>query len=65
MSYQFVENFEYEIKIYNSINILLFDAINSDSNLVVNTSNLENGVYFVHLVFDGKVFSKKLIISHR
>lgn len=55
---------KYEVRIYNTVHILLYDQKSGNPILRINTSDFKEGIYFVHLIIDDKVFVEQLVISH-
>ena len=60
----FINILEYEVKIYNSQQVLVYNAKTRNSSLQFDTSQFKNGIYYVHLVYNGKTYTKQLVISH-
>jgi len=54
----------YELKIYNSKNVLVYQTKTNQPILRIDTKQWTNGVYFVHFVCNNKKVVKQLIISH-
>jgi len=55
---------EYEVRIYNGMNIMVSQIKTRKPTLRINTRQFINGVYFVHFIFNGKLQVKQLVISH-
>ena len=55
---------KYEVRIYNIVHILLYDQKSRNPILRINTSDFEEGIYFVYLIIDDEVFVEQLVISH-
>ena len=55
---------EYEVKIYNSQQVLVSNAKTRNSSLQFNTSQFRNGIYYVHLVYNSKTYVRQLVVSH-
>ncbi len=60
----FSGNNEYEVKIFNALNILLFDQKSSSQMLRINTSDFKEGIYVVYVIIGEKVLVEQLVISH-
>jgi len=54
----------YEIQIYNSINVLLYQKVAKKPVLKVNTAKFKNGTYFVHCLVGKEAQVLQLVISH-
>jgi len=55
---------EYEVRIYNGMNIMVSQIKTRKPTLRINTRQFINGVYFVYFIFNGKLQVKQLVISH-
>jgi hypothetical protein len=55
---------EYEVRIYNSMNIMLSQINTRKPTLRINTRQFINGVYYVNFIFNGKLQVEQLVISH-
>ncbi len=54
---------EYEVLILHEDKGLIKKLSSQDKQLEINTANLEPGMYFVHLIIEGKKYEDKLIIK--
>jgi len=57
-------NEEYEVRIYNSMKVLLFQTKTKESTLRIDTKQFKNGVYFVHFIVGREIKVKQLIVNH-
>ena len=57
-------NEEYEVRIYNSMKVLLFQTKTKESTLRIDTKQFKNGVYFVHFIVGRETKVKQLIVNH-
>jgi len=55
---------EYEVRIYNGMNIMVSQIKTRKPTLRINTRQFVSGVYFVHFIFNGKLQVEQLVISH-
>ncbi len=55
---------EYEVRIYNSMNIMVSQLKTSKPTLRINTRQFITGVYYVHFIFNGKLQVEQLVIGH-
>ncbi|GAH23319.1 unnamed protein product, partial [marine sediment metagenome] len=55
---------EYEVRIYNSMNIMISQIKTSKPILRINTRQFINGIYTVHFIAGDKVQVKQLVIAH-
>jgi len=55
---------EYEIKIFNSQQFLLTNSKTKDSSIQFDTSHFNDGIYYVHVIYDGNTCVQQLVISH-
>jgi len=55
---------EYEVKIYNSLQVLVSDEKTSNPTLLFDTSHLQDGIYYVHLIYNNKPYVRQLVVSH-
>jgi len=55
---------EYEVRIYNGMNIMVSQLKTKKPTLRINTRQFINGVYYVHFIFNGKQQVEQLVISH-
>lgn len=54
----------YEIRIYNSMKVLLFQTKTKESTLRIDTKQFKNGMYFVHFIVGREIKVKQLIVNH-
>lgn len=55
---------EYEVRIYNSMNIMVSQIRTKKPTLRINTRQFINGIYTVHFITGDKVQVEQLVISH-
>lgn len=55
---------EYEVRVYNGMNIMVYQTKSGESTLRINTRQFINGTYSVHFIAGDKVQVEKLIVSH-
>ncbi len=55
---------EYEIKLYNSQQIILSSLKSKSISNKIDISHLTNGAYWVQVVYQGKPYYKQLIVNH-
>jgi hypothetical protein len=53
-----------DIKIFNNRSVLIYSDNLSNSKLRINTSYLPNGLYVIQVKYDGKIYSKQVLIEH-
>ena len=55
----------YEVRIYNSLNVSVFQTGKTKESLLrINTNQFQNGVYFIHFIAGKKIEVKQLVVSH-
>jgi len=54
----------YEVSIYNSTKVLVYQKTTKEPTLRINTRNLVNGTYYVNITLGEKTKVKQLIVSH-
>jgi hypothetical protein len=55
---------EYEIKIYNDQQILVYQIKTTQPSININTIKFQDGLYIVNLIYEGKMSSMKFVIEH-
>ena len=54
----------YEVSIYNSTKVLVYQKTTKEPTLRINTQNLVDGTYYVNITLGEKTKVKQLIVSH-
>ncbi len=55
---------EYEVKIYNIQQFLIYHTKTREPSIRINTSKYIPGTYYVQLIHNGKTYSQQIVISH-
>ena len=63
-STQKLENEEYEVRIYNNLKILMYQAKTKELQFRIDTRQFQSGVYFVHFIVGDDTEILQLIVNH-
>lgn len=55
---------EYDVKIFNNMNALMYNTQTNESQLRINTKQLPSGVYYVHFTVAKDTKVLQLIVTH-
>lgn len=55
---------EYEIRIYNNQNVLIYQNKTENTSTNINTGSFKSGIYTVRLLYNKKEYARQLVVNH-